>query len=128
MSSATMDVPIDQLRALPLERRLEILDALLESVQDEAGSFPVSDEFGDDPDERYGADVHAPGSTVPWERVRDHIRRYLERSKMRGAPRDVRLSEGEQAEFDRGLAEHRRNPAAAQPVDAFLDELDRRYL
>jgi putative addiction module component (TIGR02574 family) len=39
----------------------------------------------------------------------------------------ARLSPAEAAEIDRRLAAHRQNPAAAKPVDVFLDELERRY-
>jgi putative addiction module component (TIGR02574 family) len=77
MSSATMDVSIDQLRGLPLEKRLEIIDALCESVESEAGPFPISDEFADELDRRFQEHVDDPGSSIPWEQVRAEIRKQL---------------------------------------------------
>lgn len=77
MSSATMDVSIDQLRALPLEKRLEILEALWESVEEEAGPVPISDEFADELDRRFQEHVDDPGSSIPWEQVRAEMRRQL---------------------------------------------------
>jgi putative addiction module component (TIGR02574 family) len=78
VSSATMtDVSIDQLRGLPLEKRLEIIEALSESVESEAGPFPISDEFADELDRRFQEHVDDPGSSIPWEQVRAEIRRQL---------------------------------------------------
>jgi putative addiction module component (TIGR02574 family) len=77
MSSATMDVSIDQLRALPLEKRLEIIEALWESVEDEGGPLPISDEFADELDRRFEEHVADPASSIPWEQVRAEIRRQL---------------------------------------------------
>ncbi|HEX5871611.1 MAG TPA: addiction module protein [Longimicrobium sp.] len=77
MSSATMDVSIDQLRALPLEKRLEIIEALWESVEDEAGPVPISDDFADELDRRFQEHVDDPGSSIPWEQVRAEMRRQL---------------------------------------------------
>lgn len=127
MSSATMDVPIDQLRALPLEKRLEILEALWETVESECGSEGISEEFADELERRYQEHVADPSSSLSWEEVRAEIRRQLDRARAQELPREVHLSEAERAEFDRRLAEHRRNPGAAKSVDEFLDELDRRY-
>ena len=77
MSSATMDVSIDQLRGLPLERRLEIIEALWESVEADAGPFPIPDEFADELDRRYAEHVANPESSIPWEQVRAEIHRQL---------------------------------------------------
>jgi putative addiction module component (TIGR02574 family) len=77
MSSATMDVSIDQLRALPLEKRLEIIEALADSVESEAGPFPISDEFADELDRRFQEHVDDPASSIPWEQVRAEMRRQL---------------------------------------------------
>lgn len=72
-----MDISIDQLRGLPLEKRLEIIEALWESVEDEAGPLPISEEFADELDRRYAAHVADPDSSIPWEQVRAEIRRQL---------------------------------------------------
>ena len=127
MSSATMDVPIDQLRALPLEKRLEIIGALWDSVEGELDPYPIPDEVVEEAEREYEAHLADPTSAIPWEQVRSKIHRRLQQARMQEGLGEVHLSESEQAEFDRRLAEHRRNPGAARPVDAFLDELDRRY-
>lgn len=77
MSSATVDISIDQLRGLPLEKRLEIIEALWESVEDEAGPLPISDEFADELDRRFEEHVADPGSSIPWEQVRAEIWQQL---------------------------------------------------
>jgi putative addiction module component (TIGR02574 family) len=127
MSSATMDVSIDQLRQLPLEKRLEIIEALWESVEQELGPVPISDEFADELDRRYEEHLADPSTSVPWEQVRAEMRRRLADPAGEDSPGEMRLSQREQAEIDHRLAAHERDPGAARPVDAFLDELDRRY-
>lgn len=77
MSSATMDVSIDELRALPLKKRLEIIEALSESVESECGPEEISDEFADELDRRYEEHVANPASSIPWEQVRADIRNQL---------------------------------------------------
>lgn len=127
MSSATMaDISIDQLRALPLEKRLEIIAALWESVEEEVGPTPIPEAFADELDRRYEEHLADPGSSIPWEEVRAELRRHYGEAEPQGADR-VPLASAEQAEIDRRLAEHQQNPGAATPVDTFLDELDRRY-
>jgi putative addiction module component (TIGR02574 family) len=74
MSSVIMDVPIDQLRALPLEKRLEIIEALWESVESEAGPFPISDEILEEADREFEAHLADPSSSIPWEVVRARLR------------------------------------------------------
>jgi putative addiction module component (TIGR02574 family) len=65
VSSATMDVPIDKLRALPLEKRLEIIEALWESVEAELSPEPVSDELADELDREFAAHQADPSSVDP---------------------------------------------------------------
>jgi putative addiction module component (TIGR02574 family) len=127
MSSATMDVSIDQLRQLPLEKRLEIIEALWESVEEELGPVPIRDDVLDEADREFEAHLADPSSSVPREQVRAEMRRRLEDSAVEESRGEMRLSQREQAEIDRRLAAHERDPGAARPVDAFLDELDRRY-
>lgn len=74
MSSATMDIPIDQLRALPLEKRLEIIEALWESVEIEADPYPIPDETLDEADQEVEAHIADPSSSVPWDTVRARLR------------------------------------------------------
>lgn len=68
MSTATRDVPIDQLRALPLKKRLQIMEALLESIESER------EEFADDSDRRYEEDEAEPSSHGSWQEARTVIR------------------------------------------------------
>lgn len=74
MSSATMDVSIDQLRRLPLEKRLEIIEALCESVESELGPMPISDEILEEADREFEAHLADPSSSVPWETARARLR------------------------------------------------------
>jgi putative addiction module component (TIGR02574 family) len=74
MSSATMDVPIDQLRALPLEQRLEIIGALWDSVEGEADPYPIPDEIVEEAEREYEAHLADPSSSIPWETVRARLR------------------------------------------------------
>ena len=74
MSSATMDVPIDQLRALPLEKRLEIIEALWDSVESEGDPYPIPDEVVEEAEREYEAHLADPSSSIPWETVRARLR------------------------------------------------------
>jgi putative addiction module component (TIGR02574 family) len=73
MSTATMDVSIDQLRALPLEKRLEIIEALWESVESEQG-LTISDDVLDEADREFEAHLADPSSSIPWETARARLR------------------------------------------------------
>lgn len=75
MSPATMDIPIEQLRQLPLEKRLEIIEALCESVEREAGQevWPVSDAVVAEADREFEAHLADPGSSIPWETARARL-------------------------------------------------------
>ncbi len=77
MSGAVMDIPIDQLRRLPLDKRIELVEVLLDSIESEAGPFPIAEEFADELDRRYQAHVADPASSIPWETVRAEMRRLL---------------------------------------------------
>lgn len=77
MSSATMEISIDQLRRLPVEKRLELIDALWESVESETGLPSISEEFADELDRRHAEHVADPSSSIPWEAVRAEMRRQL---------------------------------------------------
>lgn len=126
MSSATMDIPIDQLRALPLERRLEIVAALWESIEEELGPCLISSQGAAEANRDIEAPLADPASSIPWDRVRASLRSQIGESDPQ-AGEDTSLSNAEQAEIDRRLSEHKKNPGAATPVDTFLDALDRRY-
>jgi hypothetical protein len=85
MSSATRDVPIEHLCALPLKKRLRIMEALLESVENERGAALFSEEFGEEPDgRRFAGQVAEPSPCGAWEEecrteihtVLTHYRRF----------------------------------------------------
>jgi putative addiction module component (TIGR02574 family) len=73
MSSAIMDISIDQLRRLPLEKRLEIIEALWESVESEAGQWPIPEEVLDEADREFEAHLVDPSSSIPWDVVRTRL-------------------------------------------------------
>lgn len=75
MSSATRDVPIDQLCALPLRQRLQIMEALLESMESRRGPEPISEEFQEGTD-RSSEEEDDSGDPPPsvWQEVRTEIR------------------------------------------------------
>lgn len=75
MSSATMEVSIDQLRSLPLEKRLEIIAALWESVESELGPVPIPDDILDEADREFEAHLADPSSSVPWATARARLRK-----------------------------------------------------
>lgn len=124
MSTATVDVSIDHLRALPLEKRIEILEALWDSVESELGPIPIPDDVLDEADREFEAHLADPSSSIPWKQVRAEMRARLGNPEI---PQDLHISEAEKAEIDRRLADHEVNPGAAKPVDTFLNELDGRY-
>jgi putative addiction module component (TIGR02574 family) len=118
------DVSIDQLRALPLEKRLEIIAALWDSVESELGPVPVPDDILDGADREFEAHLADPSTSIPWEQVRADMRRQIADP---ATPAAALLSQSERAEIDRRLAEYKRSPSVAKPVDTFLNELDGRY-
>jgi putative addiction module component (TIGR02574 family) len=74
MSSATMDISIDQLRRLPLEKRLELIEALWDSLeQTGADLWPISREIIDEANREFEAHLADPGSSIPWETVRARL-------------------------------------------------------
>ena len=57
--------------------RLEIIEALWETVESECGSEGISEEFADELDRRYEEHVGDPSSSLSWEEVRAEIRKQL---------------------------------------------------
>lgn len=74
MSTATRDVPIDLLCTLPLKKRLQIMEALLESIENERSREPISERFPDDSDRRYEEDEAESSSHGSWQEARTVIR------------------------------------------------------
>jgi len=69
-----MDVSIDQLRDLPLEKRLEIIAALWDSVETELGPMPIPDDVLDEAEREFEAHLADPTSSIPWEVARARLR------------------------------------------------------
>ena len=71
MSSATMDISIEQLRHLPLEKRLQLIDALWDSDVEEALAerWPIPREILDESHREIEAHLADPSSSIPWETV-----------------------------------------------------------
>lgn len=68
---------IDELRKLPIAERLRLVEDLWDSIAEESSeeTFPVTPELAEELDRRL-ADLEAdPDSAIPWEVVRDRIRR-----------------------------------------------------
>lgn len=74
MSSTNTEVPLDRLRVLPLEQRLQILEALWNSVESEADPYPIPDEVADEAEREFEAHLADPSSSIPWETVRARLR------------------------------------------------------
>lgn len=68
---------VDQLRGLPLEKRLATTEVLWASVEAELGPEPISDGFEDELDREFEAHLADPSSSIPWEQVREKMRRQL---------------------------------------------------
>jgi putative addiction module component (TIGR02574 family) len=70
-----MDVLIEQLRTLPLEKRLAIVEALCDSIEREAGPgfWPVFDDVVEEARREIEAHDADPGSSIPWETVRARL-------------------------------------------------------
>ncbi|MFN2377228.1 MAG: addiction module protein [Candidatus Binatia bacterium] len=68
---------IDELRKLPVADRLQLVEDLWDSIAEDSSeeTFPVTPELAEELDRRL-ADLEAdPDSAIPWEVVRDRIRR-----------------------------------------------------
>ena len=72
MSAATLSLIAD-LKQLPIEDRLEIIDELWESSP--AEDFPVTQEVIDEMNRRYDESVRHPETCRPWEEVRAELLR-----------------------------------------------------
>lgn len=75
MSSATMDIPIEQLRSLPLEKRLELIDALWDADVEQALAerWPIPREVIEDSDREFEAHLADPDSSIPWKTARARL-------------------------------------------------------
>lgn len=75
MSGAVMDIPIDQLRRLPVEKRLELIKVLWDSLGEHPEQyFHIPDEVLDEAERRFQEHLDDPSSSIPWETVRARLR------------------------------------------------------
>jgi putative addiction module component (TIGR02574 family) len=75
MSGAVMDISIDQLRSLPLEKRLELINKLWESLGEDAYEhFPIPDEVIAEAERDYEEHLADPSSSIPWAIARARLR------------------------------------------------------
>jgi putative addiction module component (TIGR02574 family) len=70
MSSLT-----DQLLALSVKERLQIVEILCESLVDEGAAPPIPEWLEPELDRRQAAHKQAPESAIPWEEARERLRR-----------------------------------------------------
>ncbi|HEX6039286.1 MAG TPA: addiction module protein [Longimicrobium sp.] len=70
-----MDASIESLCALPLRKRIEIVEALMVSIEREAGPdvWPISDEVIEESLRELEAHDADPSSSIPWETVRAEL-------------------------------------------------------
>lgn len=69
-----MDFPVEKLLALPLEQRLEILERLRDSVDEELEAMEIPEEIIAEAMREVEADAADPESSIPWEVVRAKLR------------------------------------------------------
>ena len=65
-----MDSPlVQQARALPLEQRVELIDALWETVAAEGYEPPLTHQQAEELDRRLAAHRRNPDDVIPWESI-----------------------------------------------------------
>lgn len=69
--------PIDELRKLPISERLQLVEDLWDSIAEDSTeeAFPVTPELAAELDRRLAEFEADPDSALPWEEVRERIRR-----------------------------------------------------
>jgi len=70
-----MSTPIDELSKLPLSQRLEIVEALWDSIAADAERLPLTEKQAEELDRRLGAHEANPQQGVSWEQLRDRLRK-----------------------------------------------------
>jgi putative addiction module component (TIGR02574 family) len=68
---------IDELRKLPISERLQLVEDLWDSIAEDSPEepFPVTPELAEELDRRLAEFEADPDSALPWEEVRERIRR-----------------------------------------------------
>jgi putative addiction module component (TIGR02574 family) len=68
---------IDELRKLPISERLQLVEDLWDSIAKDSPEepFPVTPELAEELDRRLAEFEADPDSALPWEEVKERIRR-----------------------------------------------------
>jgi putative addiction module component (TIGR02574 family) len=68
---------LDELRRLPIDERIQLVEDLWDSIAEGSTeqAFPVSRELAEELDRRLAEYEADPDSALPWEMVRESIRR-----------------------------------------------------
>lgn len=68
---------IDELRKLPISERLQLVEDLWDSIAEDSpdDGFPVTPELAAELDRRLAEFEADPDATLPWDEVRERIRR-----------------------------------------------------
>lgn len=68
---------LEELRKLPVADRLQLVEDLWDSIAEDSPeeAFPVSPELAEELDRRLAEFEADPDSALPWEQVRERIRR-----------------------------------------------------
>jgi putative addiction module component (TIGR02574 family) len=65
---------IEELRALPVAERIQLVEDLWDSIAEDAGSFQVTEAQRKELDRRLDDFEAYPVAGAPWEQVRDSLR------------------------------------------------------
>lgn len=68
---------IDELRKLPVAERLQLVEELWDSIAEDSPdeAFPITAELAEELDRRLAEYEADPGDSLPWDVVRERIRR-----------------------------------------------------
>lgn len=64
---------VQQARSLPLEQRVELIDALWETVAAEGYEPPLSQQQAEELDRRLAAHRRNPDDVIPWESIKEEL-------------------------------------------------------
>jgi len=70
-----MSTAIDELSKLPLPQRLEIVEKLWDSIAADVEQLPVTAKQAEELDRRLAAHESNPEEGVPWEEIRNRLRK-----------------------------------------------------
>ena len=64
---------IDQARGLPLEQRIQLLDALWESLAEDGYNPSLTPQQAEELDRRLAAHRRNPDDVIPWESIKEEL-------------------------------------------------------